>query len=191
MESSRSLLDLESQQQEASMSALQVAKLQCIEETNEIGDDDIYFILGIGRRSTASKKGEIKVVGPGQAWEDLSTGDVRNQDVTIDSAFHAQDFYVITMVERDNGKDIVGSELDNVKNTFGSLWQTWGVSVQGLTDSQIFGKMQNQINLVIGGAGNDDLVGSTQLLQKPSKSSSTTMTFKGDGGKYKVWFKLV
>ena len=173
------------------MSVLKVAQLKCLEETDEVGSDDIYFVLGIGRRSTSTKKGEVKVIGPAPAWQDLSTGDLRDQDVTLDSAFNSQDFYAIAMVERDNGKDITGDEFSNVKDTFAALWQTWGVSVQGLTDSQIFDNMRHPMNLVIGGAGNDDLVGSTKLLPKPSTGNSKTLRFIGDGGDYKVWFKLV
>jgi hypothetical protein len=172
------------------MSVLKIAGLKCKEETDEIGSDDIYFVLGIGRRSTPTKKGDVKVIGS-QAWENLSTNSFRGQDVTLDSAFNPQDFYTITMVERDNGKDITGADLDNVRNTFATLWQTWGVNVQGLTDSQIFDHIRQPMNSVIGGAGNDDLVGSTKLLPKPSAGNSTKLEFIGDGGDYKVAFKLV
>jgi hypothetical protein len=171
------------------MSTLQIGQLKCLEETNENGSDDIYFVVGIGRRSTP-KVGKIKVFASPD-WSNMSTGDMRYRDVTLDSAFSSQDFYTITMVERDNGLDITGSELNDVKVKFASLWQDWGVNVQGLTDSQIFDKIRYEMNLVIGGAGNDDMVGSTRLLKKPSLGNNTDMIFQGDGGKYKVWFKVV
>jgi hypothetical protein len=173
------------------MSTLQIGQLKCHEETDEVGSDDIYFVVGIGRRSASSKKGEIKVITSSN-WRDLESGDpLRTQDVTIDPAFNSQDFYTITMVERDNGRDIAGGHLKVVTDKFASLWQSWGVNVQGLNDNQIFDHMRHGLNQVIGGAGNDELVGSTQLLHKPSPGKNTDMVFKGDGGKYQVWFKVV
>jgi hypothetical protein len=44
------------------MSTLQIGQLKCHEETDEAGSDDIYFVVGIGRRSTSPKKGEVKVI---------------------------------------------------------------------------------------------------------------------------------
>src|SRR5215204_5566586 len=112
------------------MSTLQIGQLKCNEETDEVGSDDIYFVVGIGRRSSP-KKGEIKVI-TSSSWLDLESGDpLKTRDVTIDPAFNSQDFYTITMVERDNGKDIAGSALKVAKDTFASLWQSWGVNVQG------------------------------------------------------------
>src|SRR5215204_4857766 len=103
------------------MSTLQIGQLKCNEETDEVGSDDIYFVVGIGRRSTSPKKGEIKVITSSN-WLDLESGDrLRTRDVTIDSAFNSQDFYTITMVERDNGKDVAGSALKVAKDTFASL----------------------------------------------------------------------
>ena len=51
------------------MSTLQIGQLKCHEETDEVGSDDIYFVVGIGRRSSP-KKGEIKVITSSN-WLDL------------------------------------------------------------------------------------------------------------------------
>jgi hypothetical protein len=165
-----------------------VAKLKCIEETDEIGRDDIYLVLLIGRRSSPKKEAEVRVVGPGGVWSNLETGDPpRNTDVPLDSNYQPNDFYMVAMVEQDAGSDVSASKLDM---QFEPLWKAFGVNVTNATDETIATNLTHFLNHFIGGAGDDELVGSVRLLKKPKPGKPSSMRFQGDGGDYKVWFKL-
>jgi hypothetical protein len=47
------------------------------------------------------------------------------------------------------------------------------------------------MNSLVGGAGDDDLVGSAKLLPKPKAGQNLPKTFAGDGGVYEASFKVV
>jgi hypothetical protein len=181
------------------MSTLKIGTLKCIQTTSGSGSDQIYMVVVIGRRS-GSKKAELKIVHHSQ-WDSLSSGEMRNEDAVVDSAYNPSDFYLGAMVERDSGQDVQQlnfNELPGLWQLYEPVefkmnegWQTWGVSVQGLTDDQIAAKLVHTMNSLVGGAGDDDLVGSAKLLPKPKAGQTDTKTFAGDGGKYEASFKVV
>jgi len=178
------------------MATLKVDKLKCIEATSGPGPDRIYMVVVIGRRS-GSKKAELKIVHHSE-WDSMSTGETRNEDATVDAAYSPNDFYLGALVERDGGQDVLQLDvpgplkqwLEPVAFHMNEVWQTWGVNVQGLTDDQIAAKLVHTMNSLVGGAGDDDLVGSARLLPKPKAGQTSTTTFSGDGGKYEASFRV-
>jgi hypothetical protein len=89
---------------------LLVDKIQCVEESDENGADDIYLIAFIGR-TVAPFKSALKSVGPGNAWSDFDTGETHNTNVST-NLFSASDaMYAVMMVEKDSGKDITGDAV--------------------------------------------------------------------------------
>jgi hypothetical protein len=171
------------------MFTLKVDKLKCVQTTSGGGADRIYMVVVIGRRS-GSKKAELKIVHHSE-WDSMTSGETRSEDATVDSAYSPNDFYLGALVERDDGQDVLQWPLDPVGFHMNEAWQTWGVNVQGLTDDEIAAKLVHTMNSLVGGAGDDDLVGSAKLLPKPKAGQTVTRTFAGDGGKYEASFKLV
>jgi hypothetical protein len=182
---------------ESSMSTLKVDKLKCVQTTSGLGSDQIYMVVVIGRRSGA-KNADLKIVHHSQ-WDSLSPGETRNEDATVDAAYQPNDFYLGALVERDGDQDVLQVDfpgptipwLEPVEFHMNEVWQAWGVNVQGLTDDQIAAKLIHTMNSLVGGAGDDDLVGSARLLPKPKAGQSVMTTFAGDGGKYQATFKVV
>jgi hypothetical protein len=89
--------------------SLVVDKIKCIEESDELGADDIYLVVFRGY-ATAPFDSNLASAGPGAAWSDFETGDTRHTDVTI-AKTRADAVYAIMMVEKDHGKDISGDEV--------------------------------------------------------------------------------
>jgi hypothetical protein len=88
--------------------SLVVDKIKCVEESDEIGSDDIYLVVFQGRTSAPFSTG-LSSIGPGTPWEDFDTGETHNTDVRIAST-NADAVYAVMMVEQDNGKDVTGTD---------------------------------------------------------------------------------
>ena len=52
--------------------SLVVDKINCVEESDEIGADDIYLVVFQGR-SVAPFASGLKSIGPGSAWQDFAS----------------------------------------------------------------------------------------------------------------------
>lgn len=89
--------------------SLVVDKIKAVEESDEVGADDIYLIVFCGR-TVSPFSSVLNSVGPGTAWTDFDTGETHNTDVTIADTF-ADAVYAVMMVEKDHAKDISGSEV--------------------------------------------------------------------------------
>ena len=87
-----------------------IDKIKCVEESDEVGADDIYLIAFIGR-TVAPFGSALRSVGPGNAWSDFDTGETHHSDVSA-GLFSASDaVYAVMMVEKDSSKDIAGSAV--------------------------------------------------------------------------------
>lgn len=90
--------------------SLLIDKIKCVEESDEVGADDIYLIMFIGR-TVAPFRSALRSVGPGAAWSDFDTGETHHTDVDS-GLFSAPDaLYAVMMVEKDSGKDISGDAV--------------------------------------------------------------------------------
>src|SRR5262245_14228241 len=88
---------------------LVVDKIKCVEESDEVGADDIYLVV-FRAFASAPYDSNLVSVGPGAAWSDFDTGETHDTDVTI-AQTRSDAVYAIMMVEKDHGKDISGSEV--------------------------------------------------------------------------------
>src|SRR5688572_20129238 len=94
----------------STMSKVVVDWLFCIEETDELGDDDVYLMLFRGQIPASGgieSSTEFTVTGPSTFWDDMSTFDLRKKDVEV-AAFDSQSVYVAQLIERDNSRDVKG-----------------------------------------------------------------------------------
>src|SRR5262245_61396284 len=108
--------------------SLVVDKIKCVEESDEVGSDDIYLIVFIGR--TVPPFGSaIGVVGAGSAWSDFDTGETHGADVDT-NAFTASDaVYAVMMVEKDSSRDISGNAVVGA----------WKTQTDGIWKATMFG----------------------------------------------------
>jgi hypothetical protein len=176
--------------------------MRCVEETDEVGSDDVYIVIFRGDPKPPFGS-NVGVHGPGQAWSDFDTGELEGSDVPI-AMFFPDAVYVIMLVEEDNARDISGSEVIGAwKSQCGLVWRG------ALLPLQLSGKLppspaqtaaaaQNVAQAMLGLAslymelpkGNDDAIGNPQQVVV-SSGQATTLTFKGDGGHYRIRFKVV
>lgn len=89
--------------------SLVVDRIRCIEESDEVGSDDIYLIVFQGRTVAPFVSG-LNSIGPGNFWDDFDTGETRRRDRRVAST-NADGVYAVMMVEEDNRKDIRGSNV--------------------------------------------------------------------------------
>jgi hypothetical protein len=114
--------------------SLVVDKITCVEESDEIGADDIYLIIFRGR-TTAPFDSNLASTGPGDPalpflapWADFDTGETHGWDVSI-AMTQADAVYAVMMVEKDSGKDITGKEVLAVWRAQTDL--TWKATMLG------------------------------------------------------------
>ena len=89
--------------------SLIVDKIKCVEESDEVGADDIYLITFRGR-TVAPFESNVGSVGPGAAWSNFDSGETHGDDVGIAKTF-SDAVYAVMMVEKDDGKDIAGDAV--------------------------------------------------------------------------------
>jgi len=183
------------------MSQLVIDAVRCVEETNEAGSDDVYIVIFRGDPKPPFGS-NVGVHGPGSVWSDFDKGELEGTDVSI-ANFFPDAVYVIMLVEEDNARDISGKDvLGQWKFECGAAWRAAMISlaVGGLlppTPVQIAAAAQDVANAMHGLAsiymdfpiGNDDAIGNPQQVVI-APGQTPTLHFKGDGGYYRIRFKV-
>jgi hypothetical protein len=182
--------------------SLVVDKIKCVEESDEIGSDDIYLIVFQGRTVPPFNSG-LNVVGPGSAWSDFDTGETHNTDVRVASK-NSDAVYAVMMVEQDFGTDIAGADTVGAwKAQTDLIWKSimLGLVAGGLSTgstsakSSAFTGMKNALNGLSSlymnfPKGNDDVI-NVKRVNIVSTGSSETIRFRSDAedATYDVTFK--
>lgn len=171
------------------MSTLKVGNLRCIEETDEQGADDIYLLVFIGR-NTGSGSGisEVKRIGPGVHWRNLSSGSERPHDVTIDSGYDRAHLYLVAMLDEDDSCDFDEEQRRKLQNWMATVWQTFDVF--GSSTKLVAPSMLFEFALAIPKLWtNDDFCG-VQWLEPIRKGTGRSVRFDRDGGHYELFLKV-
>ena len=165
---------------------LEVGRITCIEESDEIGDDDIYLVVFLVR---AGKETKLNIVGPGPAWRNFSTGDSRGQDITLDGGAEFSTVYFVAMIECDNGKDIAGITKLRLEAALKHNFEAFGSDIRRFK-KEAKKSLDNAL-------GNDDIIEGPhglphafQTVQLSANERKKTIVFKGDGAEYHVKFKM-
>jgi hypothetical protein len=173
----------------------------CGEETDELGDDDVYLMLFRGELPAAGGiqgNTEFTVTGPGTFWDDMSTYDVRKRDCKV-SRYDRRSVYVVQLIERDNGRDVKGSVESAYRSALDIAWTGALARTVGRSDDDRRAPLIQTIKEAMRGLntlymefpkGNDDWIGSPKELAVRA-DSLITIDFKGDGGRYRVGVKVV
>ena len=94
----------------------------CVEETDEVGSDDVYTVTFRGYTSGAFDDNTWSK-GPGNFWDDFDTGDEWSQDIFIAKS-RPDAVYVVMLVEYDAaGRDIEGANLDLLRSQLDLTWK--------------------------------------------------------------------
>jgi hypothetical protein len=166
---------------ENNMSKLVVRALRCVEETDEVGNDDVYMVIF---RGSFSLPPDVKVVGgKDTVWGDMYTSKLVVHDVVLDDPYHAENVYVAALFEQDWNKDILTG------GTWGKVAELWAQNWLKFPGPK--GSEQCALAaLVWGGAiDNDEFLGVRRILPiLKDGGKGTLVIFEGDGGKYRVRF---
>jgi len=184
--------------------SLVVDSIKCVEESDEIGADDIYLIVFRGR-TVPPFNSNLASVGPGSAWSDFDTGETHGSDVTIDQT-QPDAVYAVMMVEKDSGKDISGDAVVGAwKAQTDLIWKSimLGLVAGGLPTGSPSAKasgftgIQNALNGLASlymefPKGDDDVI-SVKRVTITNPGQAQTIRFRSDteDATYDVTFKHV
>ena len=161
----------------------------------------VYMVVFRGH-TTAPFASNVASWGPGEFWDDFDTGEDWSQDIAI-AKWRKDAVYVVMLVEEDNNKDISGAAvLGAWKAQTALTWKAQMLTLLGggpgpATEAQkqvaadaIKSVMQGLSSLYMEfPKGNDDIVGAPKRL-KISPGQLPTIDFVGDGGHYRIRFKV-
>ena len=181
------------------MANLVLKRFQCVEDTSESGGESPYFITWVGdlREGTSSLKLTKKTYwdnnvskGPG-AWP---VDDVVSSGMSLKPA---DTLALAIMVEKDEGLDISGTEMDAIKSRLLTVLRSHQ-EVFTASDPNFISTMKNTFEAEVKKAlqtsvgADDDLMAesSYRAARKISLSGKAEelpiVTFKGGGGQYNV-----
>lgn len=184
------------------MAQLTVDQIWCDEETDEVGSDSVYFVVFRGN-TTGDFNSNVGVHGPGLHWDDFDTGEATGHDKAI-AQYFPESVYVVTLIEKDHGRDIAGPAVIGAwKAQTGITWKSIMVSLTlsspgPLSAQQKAGAAQGIRSAMLGLSsiynefpfGDDDMISQPkQIVIAPGQKP--TLTFNGDGGRYRVRFKIM
>lgn len=195
------------------MPSLVIDAVRCVEETDESGSDDVYIIIfrgdpkppfgsnvGVHGPGWNFNEGEFT---PGLNWMDFDSGELWNPDVPI-AMYFPDAVYMIMLVEEDNSRDISGAEILGAwRSQCGLVWRGALLPLQlsgqlPAPPAKLTTAAQTVGQTMLGLAslymefpkGNDDVIGKPQQVVI-SPGQTPTLHFKGDGGYYRIRFKIV
>jgi hypothetical protein len=179
---------------------LVLKRFQCVEDTSEIGGESPYFITWVGDITTGQSALRLTrktywdnnvSKGPG-AWP---------VDDTICSGFSlkpSDTLALALMIEKDEGIDIVSSEVSSIGSTMSSALQTHRQAGFTAGNANFINTMKNTLEskvkqaLSSAAGADDDLMkeddyrAARRIVLGGKKEELAIVTFKGGGGKYNV-----
>ncbi len=194
-----------------------ITKIRCVEETDEVGNDEPYVIVVGVNLKTAIPQVEAKRYGPWKAWSgslkvttpippgfDTDIGEIlgivwrwpcwglNGNPAPIENPDDV--IFLVAVMENDDGKPGTARELAK-----GAVFQAL-MSSTGMTREQRVSKCLHDMKDILAtptGAPNfDDLVGiqelqlTRELLDVSAGTTFKNLLFSGDGGQYRVRFEF-
>lgn len=179
-----------------------VDEMKCIVDTEEGGSDDVYLLTWRGRiplGDSVVTRTEFTVHGGYDFWDDLDEGETRRGDIAI-AGYDPRSLYVIQLIEKDNGRDVV----DDVRRAYKQILEgQWALALSrtlgqpaALRTSVLVATVRETLRVLNNTAmefplGNDDELGPPRRLQLQSASNPAAVEhFAGEGGLYRFTFKV-
>lgn len=161
----------------------------CVEESNEAGDDSPYFVVFIGHPGNSPSSSVVTLRK--EQWDnEVSAGDHINANISVASGVNTNTLVLVALMEEDVNADIVGGDLANVQNWMKAIFQAFG-SIGGISLNQLKDKVAPEFEKALkANITNDDMLGIKRLNISTSSGLLSTLKFDGDGADYRVRFKM-
>ena len=161
------------------MAKLVIRALRCVEETDEIGSDDVYMAIF---RGSFTLPPNVKVVGgKGTMWADMTSGKLVTKDMVIEDTYQQGNVYVAALIEQDVNKDLlVGNALAKVTEFWANNWTKFSGA----------GGHENCATIALlftGGLDNDELLGARNITRIYTAGGvGQLLEYSADGGYYRA-----
>jgi hypothetical protein len=183
--------------------SLVVDRIACVEESDEVGSDDIYLIVFQGRTVAPFASG-LNVVGPGNFWDDFDSTEKENTVHRIAST-NSDAVYAVMMVEKDNSKDIAGEIVGTWQAVTAGTWKgTLLTAIAGgmspgsvAAKNEGFAEIKKSLNSLaslymapIPFFGDDDVIGVQRVtITKPGQKETLRFRSNAEDATYDVTFR--
>ena len=169
------------------MANLVLSEFRCVTETDEIGDDSPYFVIFIGNTGTSFS--DVKRLRDPQWDNNISSGKLVHVNSTVSSGVGTNSLVLVALLEEDNDPDISGQILTNIKQSMSGWYNT--IFAQGGGISQMEASLKPLFKQHIEAAlSNDDVVAIARLKVTTLSGNLNLLHMWGDGGYYRVRFKM-
>lgn len=170
-------------------SLLYLKEFRCVEETDEVGNDSPYFVVFIGNKGGAPSSDVVRLRDPD--WDGAAhSGKLFQPNLWVHNQVDTNSIVLVALIEEDYAADINASRIAVLKVLMQSKWSIYGS--WNLSNAQLAYLARNDFASYL-----QDLLVNDEYIQTKSLSISTNvgdlplLTFAGDGGFYRVRFKMV
>jgi hypothetical protein len=171
------------------MANLILKEFRCVEETDEVGSDSPYFVIFVGQRGNAPIS-DVKTIRKDSWDNNIGSGDFRAPNITVAAGVDTSTLVIVALMEEDANPDITGGDLANVQNWMKSVFQAFG-SVGGTSLTQLAAQVKPEfIKALNANITNDEIVNVQRLTITTLSGSLPLVHFFGDGGHYRVRFRM-
>ncbi|MEV4410328.1 hypothetical protein [Catellatospora sp. NPDC049609] len=162
---------------------LRVATVQCLEETDEVGDDSPYFLVFAASPTNPSATAFGKW-GPGGWDAEVASGETYYPNAAIASGVGSGWLLITVMLEEDYDNDLSAGEITSIGNNMFNQYQISFWKDQATKISELRNTLRNTTNLYL---SNDELVATASGT---ASASGSWAQYVGDGGNYRVRYTL-
>lgn len=162
---------------------LRVKTVQCVEETDEVGDDSPYYVA-FAVSPTNPNATAFGKWGPGALDVEVASGETHNPNGVILGGIPAGWTLITLMLEEDSANDLSATDRQNIDN---GMYNQYQISFWKPKSTMLFEMQMALIFLTGSYLENDDVVASGTTTVS---TAGSWVYYDGDGGRYWVNYKL-
>lgn len=174
------------------MATLRLLEFQCVEETDEVGDDSPYFVFFIGKGNNPEAAQLVRVRQ--SHWDNnVSSGNVFQPNTNVSGSVDSNTLVLCALMEEDVDADIAtgNGAFTKIQNDMRAVLKSFAASGSPSL-SQLASNLIPEFRKSLDArTTNDDIVDVKHLPTNINLKQHGSFAFKGDGGHYKVWFEMV
>ncbi|MBI4852254.1 MAG: hypothetical protein HY819_10700 [Acidobacteria bacterium] len=169
--------------------SLVLQEFNCVEETNEVGSDSPYFVVFVGHPGITPTSSVTTLRK--ESWDnEIDSGDLIKANLTVGTGVNTNTLVLVALLEEDNNPDITGADLINVQNWMQAIFQAFG-SILGISLNQLDAMVRPEfVKALNANIANDEIVAVKRLTISTSSGLLPILKFLGDGGDYRVRFRM-
>ncbi len=173
------------------MATLRLLEFKADEETDEVGSDSPYFVFFIGKASSPNTAQLVRIRQP--HWDnEVDSGDLYKPNTNVAGGVDANTLVLCALMEEDDNADIVtgNGPFKKIRTDMRTLLEAFGAggsSSLSQVASNLIPEFRKSLNKHV---TNDDVVDVEHIPTNINLKQHGSFAFKGDGGKYRVWFEM-